>query len=245
MKNTLSKAILSYAIQYHGQWSAIGQAIKNNQPYQPVTCTTNYVTIMDDAYPICFRRLRYPPWILFYKGKLELLDQPTIGIVGARQCSKQALINTETVVKHLRNRYCIVSGLAKGIDGQAHRFAKHTIGFIGCGIDRIYPKENADLYASMSLHQLIMSEYPLDTPPYRSHFPWRNRLIAGRIDALIVIEATHKSGTMLTVNECNTLGVPVFCLPTAFENETYPGCNHLIEAGAMIIPDPSALDTIL
>ena len=245
MNHPLSQAILSYAIQYDGQWSAIGQAIKNKQPYQPVICTTKYVTIVDDNYPLCFRRLRYPPWILFYKGKLELLDQPTIGIVGARQCSKQALINTETVVKHLRNRYCIVSGLAKGIDGQAHRFAKHTIGFIGCGIDRIYPKENMNLYSSMSLNQLIMSEYPLYTPPYRSHFPWRNRLIAASIDALIVIEATYKSGTMLTVNESNTLGLPVYCIPTAFENEAYPGCNHLIESGAYMISNASDLDSIL
>lgn len=243
--NTLSKAILYYATKYHGDWSAIGRAIKNQEPYLSISCSCSYVTIVDDDYPVLLRRLRYPPWILFYKGKLETWKLPKIGIVGARKCSEQALINTDTVVKRLSDRYCIVSGLAKGIDGQAHRSAKHTIGFIGCGIDRIYPKENQDLYQYMYTNQLVMSEYPMDTPPLRAHFPWRNRLIAGSIDALIVIEATHKSGTMLTVDACNELGVPVYCLPTAFENSAYPGCNYLIENGAHIIANVEDLEKTL
>lgn len=241
---TLSKQILAYAISYQGQWHRIAKALKNQEPYQEVPCPYPYVTIGDANFPLSFRKLRYPPFILFYQGNLALLEKASIGIVGARKCSNQALVNTQRIVEVLKDKYCIVSGLAKGIDGQAHHCAKDTIGFIGCGIDQIYPKCNADLYHTMAKEQLIMSEYPMGTAPLAHHFPWRNRLIAASSDALIVIESTYKSGTMLTVNECIELSKPVYCLPTAFENDRYPGCNALIESGANILCDIHEVEKI-
>lgn len=175
-----------------------------------------------------------------------MFDKPAFGVVGSRICTSQAITNTITVVNHLKDRYCIVSGLAKGIDGAAHKASldAHTIGVIGCGIDRIYPKVNNDLYREMSKTQLIVSEYPMHVKPLRHHFPWRNRIIAGSIDGLIVVEAAYKSGTMLTVNECLEMNVPVYCLPTAFENDAYPGCNYLIASGANILSNESELEYI-
>ena len=244
--DNLNKAILFYSIQYNGDWTRIAKAIQNQEPYSIIDYPYSYVTIVDKEYPSCFKTLRYPPWILFYIGNIHLLDLKCIGIVGARNCSDQALINTETVVNHVKKKYCIVSGLAKGIDACAHQNAldAHTIGIIGCGIDRIYPSQNAYLYQQMKERHLILSEYPMGIAPLAKHFPWRNRLIAACVESLIVIEAKYRSGTMLTVNECLELSKTVYCLPTAFGNYEYMGCNYLISNGAMILYDEKELDEI-
>lgn len=244
MKSNLKEAILAYAIKYQGEWSLIAKAIKRKEPYQVAQIENKYITIMDPEYPDCFKRLRYPPWILFYKGNLSLLKRKCIGVIGARNCSMQALQNTKVVVDHLKTRYCIVSGLAKGIDAMAHRSSIETIGIIGCGIDRIYPYMNKELYKQMEERQLILSEYPLDTAPLSYHFPWRNRLIAALSDSIVVIEATRKSGTMTTVNEALELSKTIYCLPTAFNVKEYEGCNYLISQGAMIVSDEKDLDDI-
>lgn len=245
MKN-LRYAILFYAIQYQGDWTRIAKAIKNKEPYTILNYPYAYVTIVDKQYPDCMKQLRYPPWILFYQGNLSLMEKKNIGIVGARYCSSQALKNTETIVNHIKEKYCIVSGLAKGIDAKAHfcSLDRQTIGVIGCGINKVYPKENAELFEIMKKKQLIISEYPMNVAPFSHHFPWRNRLIAAICCALVVIEAKEKSGTMLTVNECIELSKPVFCLPTAFENSSYRGCNVLISQGAHILIDENELNDI-
>ena len=242
----LRTAIACYAIRYHGDWQKIAQAIKNKESYTKISIEENYVTIVDEEYPAVFRKLRYPPWILFYRGNLSYASQAGIGIVGSRNCSIQALENTETVVRHIKNRYTIVSGLAKGIDAKAHESSldKKTIGILGCGIDRTYPMENKKLFECMEKNHLILSEYPPHTPPWKSNFPWRNRLIAALSHALIVIEAEYKSGTMITVNDCLELSIPVYCLPTAFNQKDYKGCNYLIQNGANLIIDEKDLDDI-
>ncbi|MBQ0065395.1 MAG: DNA-processing protein DprA [Firmicutes bacterium] len=236
--NDLKQRILWYAIKYQGDWTKIGNAIQRKEAYKKIdSFPYPFVTMADKEYPKIFLRLRFPPWILFYKGNLKLLEKEMVGIVGARICTLQALQNTEFVVKQLRSKYTIVSGLAKGIDGMAHRSAmdESTIGIIGCGIDRIYPKENEQLYYEMEKKQLILSEYPPGVPPLKHHFPWRNRLIAACSKYLIVIQAKKRSGTMLTVNECVELSIPVYCLPSSFNEEQYDGCNYLIENGAYLL----------
>lgn len=238
------EAILWYAIQYDGDWGKIGNAIKAHENYSIISYPYPYITIMDAMYPDAFKRLRYPPWILFYQGRIELLKEKSIGIVGARNCSLDALRNTDTIVQRLKSKYVIVSGLAKGIDARAHANAIYTIGVLGCGIDVVYPKENASLYKKMKESGLILSEYPMHVKPLAYHFPWRNRLIAALSSSLVVIEATHKSGTMLTVNECLELSVPIYCVPTAFQNQKYPGCNDLIRNGANILVDERDIDEI-
>ena len=245
MRN-LNEAILYYSFLYQGDWQKIAVAIKNHEPYQKIHCEYAYVTIVDEDYPEVLKHLRYPPWILFYQGKLEWSQETCIGIVGSRNCSKQALENTRIVVNRLKKKYCIVSGLAKGIDAMSHisSLDSKTIGIIGCGIDQIYPRENKRLYEEMKEKQLILSEYPPGCPPLRHHFPWRNRLIAAFSKALIVIEANYKSGTMITVNACLELSIPVYCLPSAFGQKDYLGCNYLIQNGAIIIVEENDLEDI-
>lgn len=209
------EAILWYAIQYDGDWNKIGNAIKAHENYSIIAYPYPYLTIVDEMYPEAFKHLRYPPWIIFYQGNVCLLKEKGVGIVGARNCSVQALQNTDTIVQRLQSRYVIVSGLAKGIDARAHLNASKTIGVLGCGINVIYPKENTFLFERMK-----------------------------KSGNLVVIEATYKSGTMITVNECLELSVPIYCVPTAFQDEKYQGCNYLISNGANILVDIKDIDDI-
>ena len=238
------EAILWYAIQYDGDWNKIGNAIKAHENYSIIAYPYPYLTIVDEMYPGAFKHLRYPPWIIFYQGNVCLLKEKGVGIVGARNCSVQALQNTDTIVQRLQSKYVIVSGLAIGIDARAHLNASKTIGVLGCGINVIYPKENAFLFERMKKSGLIISEYPMHVKPLAYHFPWRNRLIAALSSNLVVIEATYKSGTMITVNECLELSVPIYCVPTAFQDEKYQGCNYLISNGANILVDIKDIDDI-
>ena len=155
------EAILWYAIQYDGDWKKIGNAIKAHENYSIISYPYPYFTIVDEMYPEAFKHLRYPPWIIFYQGNVCLLKEKGVGIVGARNCSVQALQNTDTIVQRLQSKYVIVSGLAKGIDARAHLNASKTIGVLGCGINVIYPKENAILFERMKKSGLIISEYPM------------------------------------------------------------------------------------
>ena len=246
MKENLKEAILWYALQNRGEWKQIAQCLECHAPVQRIHYPDPYITIVDQEYPSCFRKLRYPPWILFYQGNLSYLQERGVAIIGSRDCTSAALTNTRIIANRLKQRYVILSGLAKGIDAMAHRCSldHKTIGFIGCGLDWIYPKENAFLYEEMSRKHLIVSEYPLHTKPLAHHFPWRNRLIAAACEALIVIQAKCKSGTMHTVNECLELSKPVYCVPSAFEEKTFSGCNWLIQNGANIIVEESDLDEL-
>lgn len=233
----LRNRIVAYAYMYQGDWNKIGQALRDHEPYKKIECPYPFVTRFDKAYPVVFQHLRYPPWILFYQGNLSLCDTACVGIVGSRDCSKEALENTKVITHILKQKYTIVSGLAKGIDGQSHLCSldKHTIGIIGCGIDVVYPKCNQYLYEEMRRFHLILSEYPPGVAPYPHHFPWRNRLIAALSSSLIVVEAKYKSGTMLTVNECLALHKPIYCLPTSFGTSSFLGCNYLINQGAYLL----------
>ncbi len=236
---TTSTDILCYAVRHQGDWSRIAQAIHSHEPVEPVISRSPWVTFLDPDYPACFRKLRYPPWILFYPGDLSLLDRPCAAVVGSRDATMQALRNTTAVVNALKERYVIVSGLARGVDAQAHRAAldKGTVGILGCGIDRVYPRENAALFSAMKKNHLVISEYPWQTTPLPGHFPWRNRLIAAAASVVVVTEAREKSGTMYTVDEALSLSVPVWCLPTDFSRKDHCGCNRLIHQGAGILCD--------
>ena len=112
---------------------------------------------------------------------------------------------------------------------------RSTIGVIGCGIERVYPKENQLLFEAMAENQLILSEYPKDTPPHASHFPWRNRIIAALAKRLVVVEAKEKSGTMLTVNEALKLDKDIYVFPYRYEDHFGRGCNLLIQQGANML----------
>lgn len=235
----MRKQILYYAVHYDGNWKKIEQAYLTNEYWEPMNYPCSYITIFDTQYPEQLRRLTYAPWILFYEGDITLLKECGCGVVGSRNASEYGRHVCQHVVDILKVKYTIVSGVAKGIDGVAHRSAltHHTIGVIGCGLNVIYPAEHNVLYETIKAHHLLISEYPLNSRPYAYHFPWRNRIIAALSHSIVVIEATKRSGSMLTVNEALTMDIPVYCIPHHFFDPNGIGCNLLISQGANIIID--------
>ena len=194
----------------------------------------NAITILDEIYPKSFLDLKSPPYVLYYKGNLDLLKGDKIGVVGSRKpcdysikCTKNLILNNQDKI--------IVSGLAKGIDAYAHYYAKKTIGILGCGIDYIYPKCNYELIKRVERNGLILSEYPLDTKPYAYHFPFRNRLIAALSKVVYVMQSNIKSGTVTTVNEALELGKEIRVLPYDAFDLNGIGNNTLINEGASMI----------
>lgn len=243
----MRERILYYALKYQGDWSKIAKAIAQNQNWEYVEYSGTYVTIVDKEYPEKLKKLQYAPWILFYEGNLSLCVKDCCAIIGSRNIKEESKYICEKITTMLSKRYVIVSGLAKGIDGCAHNSALHagTIGVIGCGIDVVYPKQHLYLYEQIKRHHLLISEYPFGTKPLAHHFPWRNRILAALSEFVIVIEARCKSGTMLTVNEALTLGIPVYCVPQPFLYEQGKGCNLLISQGAEILVDMEDVKCLL
>ncbi|MFR2885198.1 MAG: DNA-processing protein DprA [Merdibacter sp.] len=212
----MRERILCYALRYHGEWNKIAKAIGRDEEWSPCACAYDFVTLGEPGYPKAFAALRFPPWIVFYRGDLSLLARSCVAVVGSRRASGEGIRACARTVEILSRRHVIVSGLAKGIDACAHRCAleRGTIGVIGCGIDVVYPKENAALYARMARDHLIVSEYPPQTPPLAAHFPWRNRLIAAAGSALVVIEACRAAhdATVSEALSCpvRSIACPVF-----------------------------------
>lgn len=233
----MREQILCYAIRYDGDYRKIEKAIQKDEAWEHIKYTGKYITIVDNEYPEKLRRLQYAPWILFYEGDITLLQEPGCGVVGSRDASAFGIKTCTHIVNILKERYVIISGLAKGIDAVAHQSAiqAKTIGVIGCGLQVTYPAANANLYKKMRKEHLILSEYPAYSRPYAYHFPWRNRLIAALSDALIVVEAKKRSGSLLSVNEALELDIPVYCVPHNFGDKDGEGCNLLISQGANIL----------
>lgn len=239
----MRKQILYYALKYHGDYKHIANAIRQNEPWQEVNYEGDYITIIDEQYPSSLKRLQYAPWILFYKGNLSLLNEEAVAVIGGRVHSKYGGDMCRMVVQYLKQKYVIVSGLAKGIDAIAHINALdyHTIAVLGCGIDVFYPYENKQLQQTIAQNHLLLSEYPGNVKPYPYHFPWRNRILAGLSKAIIVVEAKIKSGTIQTIHYGLEIDIPIYCIPHCFDNPHGRGGNILISQGANIIADEEDL----
>lgn len=235
--------IHALSVKYRGDWTRMAQALKDDEPWTKQPQKEAFVTILDDDYPEKLKRLRYPPWILYFRGRKELLDDKCAAIVGSRDCSQAGWKNAQDAARMLSQKYIVVSGAARGIDTAAHvgSLQKGTIAVVACGLDRAYPKENAELLRTIERSGLVISEYPSGTPPLRHHFPWRNRLIAGLSDVVVVAESEKASGTMHTVDAALELGIPVACMPTPFGQKDHQGCNWLIGQGAWILSDLEAV----
>ena len=200
----------------------------------------HFLMYEDALYPKRLKEIYLPPVVLFYKGRLELFNRLSIGIVGARnhtEYSKEAL--EYLLPDILERKVSIISGLARGVDSLAHQLTLdlngETIAVIGNGINICYPKENRSLYDAIGSKGLILSEYPLDSPPLKFHFPYRNRIIAGLSHGLCVIEAKLHSGSLITANVALSENRQVFALPGNITSEYSKGTNELITAGAFPI----------
>ena len=180
-----------------------------------------------------------PPVLIFYQGDLQLLTRPKIAVVGARETTREGVRSVEKIIKELRNELVIVSGLAKGIDATAHyasiRNGGKTIGVIGTGLDVFYPKSNQKLQTYMGEHHLVLSEYGPGQAPLKFHFPERNRIIAGLCQAVIVVEARLRSGSLITCERAMEEGRDVFAIPGNILDGKSAGCHHLIQEGAKLV----------
>lgn len=182
-----------------------------------------------------------PLW-LYYKGKLPSIDKKLVGIVGARACSQYGKSMAEALAEELSS-YSVgtVSGLAKGIDGAAHKGSLkgggETYAVMGCGVDICYPRENIDIYMRILENGGIISEYPPGTNPIAYQFPARNRIISMMSDTIAVMEARRKSGSLITTDYALKYGKEVFALPGRVSDALSEGCNDLIKSGASVLTD--------
>ena len=200
----------------------------------------HFLMYEDALYPKRLKEIYLPPVVLFYKGRLELFNRLSIGIVGARNHTPDSKEALEYLLPDiLERKVSIISGLARGVDSLAHQLTLdlkgETIAVIGNGINICYPKENQSLYDAIGKKGLILSEYPLDSPPLKFHFPYRNRIIAGLSHGLCVIEAKMHSGSLITANVALSENRQVFALPGNITSEYSKGTNELITAGAFPI----------
>ncbi len=192
----------------------------------------------DPSYPKLLKTTEAAPPFIWAKGHLELFDLPQIAIVGARNASLEGARMAQGLARELcENGYCVVSGLARGIDTSAHNGAlfAHTVGVIAGGLDIHYPRQNAQLQENIAERGLLISEMPFGHKPQASNFPQRNRIIAGISSATIVIECTRRSGTMITANDANAMGRDVMAVPGHPLNPRSEGPNYLIREGATMV----------
>lgn len=207
---------------------------------------TKLITFQDPAYPFRLSTLNDAPYAFYLKGSLPDQNRKTVAIVGARACSPYGKKLTEQYVQALvRAGVNIISGMAIGIDGIAQRTALDNHGYslavLGCGVEVCYPERHRPLYTSLIKQGGIISEYPIFDPPLRGHFPQRNRLISVLSDAVIVIEAREKSGSLITADFALEQGLDVYALPGPADSPLSWGCHRLIEQGAHILINPEEL----
>jgi DNA processing protein len=200
-------------------------------------------TPADADYPALLFAINDPPPVLYYRGNLRLNDRPetlSVGMVGTRRPSSYGKRWTQRVSRQLtRQGAIIVSGLAAGIDTEAHSSCLNaqgaTVAVLGTGVDVVYPQQNHELYQQIVATGLVLSEYPDGTAPDKAHFPQRNRIIAGLSRAILVMEAPARSGALITSRLANDYCREVYALPSSLDNSQGEGCLNLIDQGAQMI----------
>jgi len=200
----------------------------------------NIVTLADPDYPQALLNIPDPPFLLYVKGRRELLNCPALAIVGSRNATTQGLNNAEAFAQAASTAgLCIVSGMAHGIDAAAHRGGLRgrgsSVGVVGTGLDKIYPSANRDLAYQLAQEGALISEFPLGTPPLAANFPRRNRIISGLSLGCLVVEASLQSGSLITARMALEQGREVFAIPGSIHAPQSKGCHHLIKQGAKLV----------
>jgi DNA processing protein len=203
----------------------------------------NTVVITDDKYPKRMKHYEDSPYMLFYKGNIEKINNEySIAIVGSRNCTSYGVNITNIICDHLcRNNINLISGMAKGIDTVAHSAFisnnAYNCAILGSGLDIIYPKENSSTYNSIIENGCVISQFLPGTEPLSFHFPIRNRIIASLCDVLIVVEAGIKSGSLITSSAALDKGKDVIAVPGNIFSAQSKGTNKLIKDGAHTFTD--------
>jgi len=202
-------------------------------------CGLRWLARSDRAFPTALRSIFDPPPGLFLRGDgpVELLNQPTVSIVGARACSAYGSHVSRAFGRELAAAgLVVVSGMARGVDGEAHRGALEcegaTVAVLGCGVDRDYPAAHAELARRICADGLVVSEYPPGVEPAPWRFPARNRIVAGLAQATVVVEARERSGALITADLALEEGREVFAVPGEITSALSAGTNGLLRLGA-------------
>ena len=198
------------------------------------------VTLADDEYPKSLLNISDPPLLLYVKGRLDLLNTPSLAVVGSRNASAQGLRNAEAFAKSVSEAgICVVSGMAHGIDAAAHRGGLQgpgsSIAVVGTGLDKVYPAANRELAHELAKYGSIISEFSLNTPPLAANFPRRNRIISGLCVGCLVVEGSLQSGSLITARMSLEQGRDVFAIPGSIHSPQSKGCHALIKQGAKLV----------
>ncbi len=198
------------------------------------------LTFNDPLYPPLLRKIFDPPPYLYYKGSPSSQDEQSLAVVGSRLGTSYGIRMTERLAWSLsQSRLTIVSGLARGIDTAAHQgtlmAGGRTVAVLGSGLDVIYPPENEKLFHQIIERGMVCSEFPLGTLPERQNFPIRNRIISGMSLGVMIVEATLRSGSLITARLALDQGREVFAVPGSIESFKSTGTNRLIKQGAKLV----------
>lgn len=205
-----------------------------------------FYTIFDKSYPCGLKEISAPPYALYVKGELPREEQPSVAIVGARECTTYGEVMARQYAETLADAGVqIISGMARGIDGISQKSALAANGMsyavLGSGVDLCYPREHYALYTELQKQGGVISEQPLGMQPLPQFFPARNRIISGLADVVIVIEAKEKSGSLITADMALEQGKDVYALPGPSNSILSKGCHNLIRQGAGILLSPKEL----
>jgi DNA processing protein len=205
-----------------------------------------FVVDGEKEYPAKMASISGRPVVLYYIGKLPDDGFKSVAMVGARECSEYGKSMARLFGERLAEADVqVISGMARGIDGISQRAALdaggYSLGVLGCGIDICYPVENRRLYEALAKQGCLCSEYPPGTNPNAGYFPRRNRIISALSDAVLVVEAREKSGSLITVDLALEQGREVYAVPGRINDCLSSGCNHLIRQGAGLVNSPDEL----
>ena len=198
------------------------------------------VSFADDAYPPLLQELVDPPPVLYVLGRIELLGNPSVAVVGSRAATSYGRRTAFNLGRSLEAlSVTVVSGLALGIDAESHAGALagagNTVAVLGCGLDVVYPQQNKSLFAQIAARGALVTEYPLGTRPEGFRFPARNRIIAGLSQGVIVVEAAKRSGSLITAQMALDCGREVFAVPGQVDSCKSEGTHWLLQQGAKLV----------
>lgn len=209
----------------------------------PESCLISY---FDDAYPAALKQINLPPALLYLEGDASLLHRKSIAIVGSRKpSSSYARLAQDLAFNLAKNDWSVVSGMALGIDTEAHMGALaaqgSSVAVMATGIDVCYPKRNQALQQELLRKGLVVTEMPIGSPPLKQHFPRRNRIVSGLCSGVVVVEAGIKSGSLITARYALEQNREVYAVPGSPAVTSTQGCNYLIREGARLVSSSEQL----
>jgi DNA processing protein len=198
------------------------------------------LTLADEDYPALLLHTPDPPVVLYVAGRIELLQQPALAVVGSRSPTPRGAADAEAFAMALSNAgLTVVSGLAFGIDAAAHRGGLRgtasSVAVVGTGLDRVYPARHRELAHELALRGALVSEFALGTPPIAANFPRRNRILSGLARGCLGVEAALRSGSLITARQALEQGREVFAVPGSIHSPLSKGCHSLIKQGAKLV----------